>query len=108
MTDQDIEKMIQEEGATTGPRLNLDRINNTIVDTYYHRVPGTTLTICVLTLKNGYQVVGESASVSKENFREKIGRQIAFEKARDKVWALEGYLLKQKEYEKEYEKENQK
>jgi len=54
---------------------------------------GTTLTVCVLTLQNGFNVVGESACVSPENFDLDLGQQIAFRKARDKIWALEGYLL---------------
>ena len=39
---------------------------------------------------------GESACASPENFNEEIGRKIAKENARGKIWALEGYLLKEK------------
>jgi len=53
------------------------------------------LTICVLTLKNGFTVTGESACASPENFDAEIGAKIARENAKQKVWALEGYLLKQ-------------
>jgi hypothetical protein len=49
-----------------------------------------------LTLKNGFNVIGESAAASPENFKEEIGKQIAYENARNKIWALEGYLLKQR------------
>ena len=62
----------------------------------YYVFPGTTVTICCLTLRNGYNVIGESASVSLENFHEDIGKKVAYIKARDKIWALEGYLLKSK------------
>jgi hypothetical protein len=44
-------------------------------------------------------VIGESAAVSLENFDEEIGRKIAREKARDKIWQLEGYRLRQILYE---------
>jgi hypothetical protein len=54
------------------------------------------LTICVLVLRNGFTVTGESACASPENFNAEIGRQVAREKARDKIWALEGYLLKER------------
>lgn len=54
------------------------------------------LTFCVLTLRNGFTVTGESACASPENFDAGIGRDIAFKNAREKVWALEGYLLKQR------------
>ena len=57
------------------------------------------LTFCVLTLKNGFTVTGESACASSENFDAEIGRKIARENAVNKVWMLEGYLLKQRLYE---------
>lgn len=52
------------------------------------------LTFCVLILKNGFTVTGESACASPENFDAEIGRKIAKANAREKIWALEGYLLK--------------
>lgn len=54
------------------------------------------LTFCVLTLRNGFTVTGESACASPENFDAGIGRDIAFKNAREKIWLLEGYLLKQR------------
>ena len=54
------------------------------------------LTFCVLVLKNGFTVTGESACASPENFDPELGRKIARENAVNKVWMLEGYLLKQK------------
>lgn len=53
------------------------------------------LTFCVLVLENGFTVTGESACASPENFDAEIGRKIAYENARQKIWPLEGYLLKQ-------------
>ncbi|MEO8807921.1 MAG: Gp49 family protein [Burkholderiaceae bacterium] len=53
------------------------------------------LTICVLTLKNGFTVTGESACASPENFDAQIGYRIARENAKQKVWPLLGYLLKE-------------
>lgn len=52
------------------------------------------LTFCVLVLRNGFTVTGESACASPENFDPEIGRQIAKRNARDKIWALEGYQLR--------------
>ena len=59
-------------------------------------VKDSCLTVCCLTLSNGYTVTGESACASPENFNAEIGEKIAFDNARAKIWALEGYLLKQK------------
>ena len=63
------------------------------------------LTFCVLILKNGFTVTGESACASPENFNEEIGRKIARDQARDKIWLLEGYLLKEKLYQAELDKQ---
>ena len=54
------------------------------------------LTFCVLVLRNGFTVTGESACASPENFDAEIGRQIARQKAVDKIWPLMGYHLKQR------------
>jgi hypothetical protein len=54
------------------------------------------LTFCVLVLKNGFTVTGESACASPENFDAEIGRKIARENATQKVWPLMGYELKSK------------
>lgn len=58
--------------------------------------PFQLLTFCVLVLRNGFTVTGESACASPENFDPAIGRDIARRNAREKIWLLEGYLLKQR------------
>ena len=87
------ETIIQAAGKTA-PRLRPEDIDGVIVGETYWRCPGTTLTICVLHLRNGFTVTGESAAVSLENFDEAIGKMIARNNARSKIWALEGYLLR--------------
>lgn len=52
------------------------------------------LTFCVLVLDNGFTVTGESACASPENFNAETGRQIARQKAVDKVWPLLGFRLR--------------
>ena len=54
------------------------------------------LTICVLTLRNGFTVLGTSACASPENFDAELGRKIARGKALDQVWPLLGYALREK------------
>ena len=54
------------------------------------------LTFCVLVLRNGFTVTGESACVSPENFDAEIGRKVARENAISKTWPLLGYALKDK------------
>lgn len=55
-----------------------------------------TLTFCVLVLRNGFTVTGESACASPENFNAEIGRRIARENAVSKIWPLMGYELRSK------------
>lgn len=94
MSEQAIENEIQAKGLNA-PRLNPQHIDNTIASEAYHVFEGTTLTVCCLTLRNGFNVTGESAAASHENFDVEIGRRIARQNAREKIWQLEGYLLKQ-------------
>ena len=94
MSEQAIESEIQAKGLNA-PRLNPQHIDNTIAGEQYHIFSGTTLTVCCLTLRNGFTVTGESAAASPENFDVEIGRKIARQNAREKIWALQGYLLKQ-------------
>ena len=95
MTEAEIEKEIQDKGLTA-PRLTPEAIDRVIVSEQYHVFPGTSFTACLLTLANGYTVSGESACVSPKNFDAAIGRKIARENARNKIWQLEGYLLREK------------
>ena len=90
-----IEAEIQRKGLNA-PRLTPDLIDSVIVSEQYHVFPGTTMTVCALSLRNGYIVTGESAAASPENFDREIGRKIARDNARNKIWALEGYLLREK------------
>lgn len=117
MSDKDIEQEIQAKGLTA-PRVTPDHIQSLITGEYYftaddgvqrniHKQDSLTLlvgphaelkllTFCVIVLKNGFSVTGESACASPENFDEGIGRKIARENAVNKIWMLEGYLLKER------------
>lgn len=95
ITEGSIEQAIRNKGLNA-PRLTPQHIDDQILAEQYYVFPGTTLTVCAITLKNGFHVVGESAAASPENFDEEIGRKIAFDNARNKIWALEGYLLRTK------------
>lgn len=98
MSEEQIEKEIQEKNLNA-PRLTPALIDAAVKEKTFHVFGDTCLTVCCLTLVNGFTVTGESACASPENFNAEIGEKIAFENARDKIWALEGYLLKQKLFE---------
>jgi len=96
--DSEIEAKIKEKGLDA-PRITLDLIKSKVQNAAFHVFEDTQLTVCCLTLENGFTVTGESACASPENFDRDIGEEIAFNKAVNKVWDLEGYLLKQRLYE---------
>lgn len=93
--EKQIEAEIQAKGLNA-PRLTPALIDEAVSSEQYYVFPNTTMTICALTLRNGYIVTGESAAASPENFDVAIGRKIARDNARNKIWALEGYLLRDK------------
>lgn len=114
--DQEIENEIVKRGLTA-PRVSLADLKANIANAYYFTakdgvqqrpdcnpdavVVGTEgslglLTFCVLVLKNGFTVTGESACASPENFDPEMGRTIARQNAEAKIWSLMGYHLKQK------------
>ena len=117
MSDKAIEQEIQAKGLTA-PRVTPQRIHDVITGVYYFTAANgidgllgaqmgcgvdfpdrealRLLTFCVLVLKNGFTVTGESACASPENFNSEIGRRIARENAISKVWPLLGYALKEK------------
>ena len=113
MNDQAIENEIKAKGLTA-PRITPADVEANIVGELYINAaeaakingffPGCNdplhlLTFCVLTLRNGFTVTGESACVSRENFDSEIGRKIARANAVAKIWPLLGLSLKQKLHE---------
>lgn len=93
-----IEQQLKQQGAEA-PRLSPEHIEQTMVDEAYYVFPNTMVTVCCLTLKNGFNVIGKSAAVSPANFNAEIGRKVARTKAREQIWELEGYLLKERLFE---------
>lgn len=104
------EQAIQAAGADKAPRVTPADIEANITQENYftawdgaervsnHRPDPALrlLTFCVLVLRNGFTVTGESACASPENFNAEIGRRIARENAVAKIWPLMGYELRSK------------
>ena len=76
------------------PRVTPQVIESVVKNTKFIKATEV-LTICVITLQNGFTVTGESACASPENYNQEIGEGIALKNAKDKIWMLEGYLLKE-------------
>lgn len=96
MTDDQIEQKIQAKGLTA-PRITPKDIDDAVSEEgiLFHVFPGTTTTICYAPLKNGYSVTGVAAAVSVENFDPEIGRVVALKDAKEKLWSLLGYGLRE-------------
>ncbi|WP_420415888.1 Gp49 family protein [Marinovum algicola] len=92
-SENGIEADIQAKGLTT-PRITPDMLDAEIAAEDYHVFPGSCLTVCALTLLNGFTVTGESACASPENFNADVGRTIARKNAREKLWPLLGFRLR--------------
>lgn len=113
-SDTGIERLIQAKGKTAARDTPADLKANIVSEFYFTAADGVRgqsemgtspagrarslelLTFCVLVLKNGFTVTGESACASPENFDAEIGRNIARENAVQKVWPLMGYELRSK------------
>ncbi len=102
MKDNAIEKEIQDKGLTA-PRVTLDGLHDKIKGVEickFVSASGQVMRWAVLQMENGFAVTGKpSCAVSSENDDQELGIKIAISNAQDEVWALEGYLLKQKLFE---------
>lgn len=89
----DASKAVQK----TDNRVSLDRILERIgtVD-YMHPPRHPHMTIAVVTLANGFVVLGKSAPADAENYNEELGQKFAYEDAVRQIWPLEAYLLREK------------
>lgn len=77
---------------TVAPRVTQQDVEDFIVRDEYH-VHGL-LTFCILHLKNGFTVTGESACASAANYNADIGNRLARENAVKKIWPLLGFELR--------------
>ena len=92
MIGSNVEVSNVEIRPTSGPKITLADCKDQITkETYFVE---DTLTICVLTLKNGFKVTGECAAVSVENFDQAIGEALSKQRAVEKIWPLLGYVLR--------------
>jgi hypothetical protein len=111
--DETHEQELVRKGLTA-PRITPADLEAAIVSQYFFtaaegvaghtrggRIVGTEaqplhlLTFCVLVLRNGFTVTGQSACASPENFDTELGQRIARADAVQKMWPLLGYALRE-------------
>lgn len=93
MSEHEIEKRLHDLGKTA-PRVKPQDVDAEIVGEEYHVFANTMLTICALKLRNGFVVTGESACADPANFDAEVGRDVARLNARNKIWPLLGFRLR--------------
>lgn len=102
--EQQIETKIASLGLTA-PRITPQRIDSLVESLTFdiHHIPGTTVILASALLPSGiYVATGFSSCASPSNFRYEVGLEAATKQARamarEKLWELEGYMLKQTLY----------
>jgi len=91
MDDTQVKAILDAKGF---PRVTKDSITNKIASIEYLR--RDIMTLCFITMKNGYISHGVTVPASPENFDEEIGKHYSYENAFRPLWQLEGYLLRER------------
>jgi hypothetical protein len=93
--------------GVVAPRVSLADIENNIQSIHYLNageavLPESStahsldlLTLCFVTTRNGFVIVGKSAPASPENFDKAKGETFAYEDAIRQLWPLMGYALRE-------------
>jgi hypothetical protein len=92
MNEAEIKEILDAKGF---PRVTKESIEAKIANVSYS-MPSTNMTLCLITMKNGFISHGVSVPASPENFDADIGKHYAYENAFRPLWQLEGYLLREK------------
>jgi hypothetical protein len=81
----------------TAPRVTEESIKAKIASVAYERpfAANPQLTVCAITMRNGFVVLGKSAPASPVNFDQEVGRRYAYDDAFKQLWQFEGYLLRE-------------
>ncbi len=105
-----LEQTEQECAANAkAPRVSLEDIENAIASRYDFTAGAAIdamqlprlisldlLSICIITMKNGFTIIGKSAPASPENFNAELGKKLAYEDAVRQIWPLMGFALREK------------
>ena len=76
-------------------KVTLPYMESRVKHVSYAVLPETTTTICVMTMVNGYVVLGTSACADPAMFNKALGEQYSYADAIKQLWPLEGYLLRE-------------
>ncbi len=85
----------------TTNKVTIEQIEGAIIREQYYVFPNTTVTVCALTVRDGFTATGESACADPDNFDAELGKRYARERAIDKLWSHFGSILCHKLHEEE-------
>jgi N4 Gp49/Sf6 Gp66 family protein len=76
------------------PRVKPEDLEAQVINEQYYKFPDSTVTVCCLTMRNGFNTVGSSACADVRLFDKDLGEQFARKDAISKMWPLLGYALR--------------
>lgn len=91
ISDEELELLLASSPAE---RITRELIYSKIKGVEY--IVRDTLTLCIITLTNGFKATGEAACVDAKNYNKLIGEKISYENAFSQLWKLFGFLLAEK------------
>jgi len=86
-----LQKQFEEEGKTR--YVTKEMVADEWKEAAFHHFPDTTVTVCCLVLNNGFTTIGKSACANPDNFDKKLGEELAFDDALQKVYTLLAFRL---------------
>ena len=85
-----------EETKAPAGAITLEHLESLIAKKEFFTA-GVKTTVCLLTLKNGFEIIGTSACVNAKDYSQEIGARFALQRAFDKLWELEGYYYQKQQ-----------
>ena len=88
---EELQRQFEADGKTRYVRT--EDVEAEVLAVQFHQFVGTTVTVCVITLQNGFTVVGKSACANPDNFEASLGEKLAHEDAKQQMYALLAFRL---------------
>lgn len=88
---EELQKQFEADGKTRYVRT--EDVDAEILAVQFHQFHGTTVTVCCITLHNGYTVIGKSACANPDNFDPALGEKLAQEDAKQNIYSLLAFRI---------------
>lgn len=88
---EELQQLFEEDGKTL--YVTTEMVDNEILTARYYHFDGTTVTVCCIILQNGFTSVGKSACANPDNFDPILGRELAYDDAKQQIFALLAFRI---------------